>query len=474
MRNALGLVAASFLPLSGLHAQPSLSAAVREYVSVDAPVVVLTHVRLIDGTGAPSAADQALVIANGKIQSVGPARTLQPPAGARILDLTGHTVIPGIVGLHDHTFMSPKGNSVHLGYSAPRLYLGAGVTTIRTTGSASPYADLNLKQAIDRGDIPGPHMEITGPYITGGLTGSSVIDAGTHHVSTPAEARRVVAYWAEEGVTWFKAYTTISRATLGAAIDEAHKHGLKVTGHLCSVTAREAVALGIDNLEHGMLVNTGLDPEKQPDRCPANSRARMIDVDLESEPVKATFRDMIARSVAMTSTLAVMEGSVPNRPPFDQRALDALLPEARQEFLDNRARIAQGGEQSPALALFKKAMEYEVAFVKAGGLLAAGMDPSGGNLPGFGDQRNYELFLEAGFTPSQAIQIMSANGARVLGQLDQVGTITTGKRADLVVIIGDPAANPADIRKVTLVFKEGVGYDSAKLIGAVRGLVGLR
>src|SRR5262245_61247119 len=151
------------LPVT-LAGQTTLSPAVKEYISVDAPVVALTHVRVIDGTGAPSAADQTIVIANGKIQSVGPATSAKVPTGALVMDLTGSTVIPGIVGLHDHTFMSPLGNSVHLGYSAPRLYLASGVTTIRTTGTAVPYTDLNLKLAIDRGDIPGPHMLITGPY----------------------------------------------------------------------------------------------------------------------------------------------------------------------------------------------------------------------------------------------------------------------------------------------------------------------
>ena len=95
-------------------------------------------------------------------------------------------------------------------------------------------------------------------------------------------------------------------------------------------------------------------------------------------------------------------------------------------------------------------------------------------LPGFGDQRNYELFIEAGFTPAQAVQILSANGAKVLGTFDRLGTVTAGKLADLVVIKGDPARNPADFKKVVTVFKDGVGYDSAKLIAAVRGLVGVR
>src|SRR5256885_8503959 len=201
---------------------PVLSAAVREYVTVDAPVTAITHVRLIDGTGGAVAEDQTIVLASGKIQAVGGPAAVQVPAGAKVMDLTGHTVVPGFIGLHDHTFLTPATHVVHLGFSGPRLYLSSGVTTIRTTGSPTPYLDQNLKQAIDDGRVPGPRMYITGPYLTGGMSGNPTVDEATHHLSSPEEARRTVAYWAEEGVSWFKAYTTFTRAELAAAIDEAH------------------------------------------------------------------------------------------------------------------------------------------------------------------------------------------------------------------------------------------------------------
>jgi imidazolonepropionase-like amidohydrolase len=444
---------------------------VRQFVAVDTPVVALTRVRVVDGTGTAPAEDQTIVIRDGRIAAVGPAARVRPPAGARVLDLAGHTVLPGFVGLHDHTFYTTSGRSVQLNVSAPRLYLAGGVTTIRTTGSMSPYSEINLKAAIEQGEVAGPRMYITGPYLTGeaGL-------GGMHEVLTPDAARRVVAYWAEEGASWLKFYTSVSRAALGAAIEEAHKRGLKVTGHLCSVSFREAVALGIDNLEHGLFVNTDYDPEKQPDRCPSGSMAKLGDLDLQSDAVRATLREMTARNVAMTSTLAVYELFVPNRPPLEQRVLDAMSPEVRGEYLTTRARLAEPGSFGISPAVFRKAQEFDVAFVRAGGLLAAGVDPTGngGALPGFGDQRNFELLIEAGFTPVEAIQIMSANGAKVLGAFDQYGSIATGKRADLIVINGNPIAAPADIRKVTLVFKDGVGYDSAKLIDSVRGIVGIR
>ncbi|HXE57873.1 MAG TPA: amidohydrolase family protein [Gemmatimonadales bacterium] len=449
----------------------SLAPAVRQFVSVEAPVVALTHVRVVDGTGAPPAEDQTIVIEGGKLAAVGPSGSVRPPAGARVLDLAGHTVLPGFVGLHNHTFYTTSARSIQLNVSAPRLYLASGVTTIRTTGSASPYSEINLKRAIEKGQAPGPRMFITGPYLTGEVGGGHM-----HQVLDPETARRVVAYWAEEGATWLKFYTTISRDALRAAIDEAHKRGLKVTGHLCSVSFREAVALGIDNLEHGLFVNTDYDPEKRPDLCPPNSMAKLADLDLSSEPVRTTIRDMTARGVAMTSTLAVYELFVPNRPPLEQRVLDAMSPEVRTEYLTSRARLAEPGAFAISPEVFRKAQQFEVEFVRAGGLLAAGVDPTGngGALPGFGDQRNYELLIEAGFTPVEAIRIMTANGAKVLGQEQRFGTVTRGKLADLVVIKGDPIARPAEIRNVTLVFRDGVGYDPAKLIESVRGTVGLR
>jgi imidazolonepropionase-like amidohydrolase len=471
MRNSVLLALALVAPPSVTAQRPTLSPQVKAFVAVDTPVVALVHVRVVDGTGAPPVEDQTIVIRDRKIAAIGPAASARPPAGAQLLDLAGHTVLPGFVGLHDHTFYTTSGRSVQLNVSAPRLYLASGVTTIRTTGSMSPYSEINLKEAIEQGQVPGPRMYITGPY----LTGEAGV-GGMHEVLTPEAARRVVAYWAEEGASWLKFYTTVSRAALGAAIEEAHKRGLKVTGHLCSVGFREATALGIDNLEHGLFVNTEYDPDKRPDMCPQGSMPKLADLDLGSEPVRATIREMTAKHVAMTSTLAVFELFVPNRPPLEQRVLDAMSSEVRSEYLASRARLAEPGAFGISPAVFRKAQEFEVAFVRAGGLLAAGVDPTGngGALPGFGDQRNFELLIEAGFTPVEAVQIMSANGAKVLGAFEQYGSIATGKLADLIVVNGNPIATPADVRKVTLVFRDGVGYDSAKLIESVRGIVGIR
>src|ERR1051326_4747055 len=224
----------------------SFAAGVREYITVDTSLVALTHGLLVDGTGAAPKTDQTIVIRSGKIAAVGPAASVQVPAGARGVDMSGSTVIPGIIGMHDHLFYTAAGGrAVQMSYTGPRLYLGSGVTTIRTTGSRSPYAEINLKDAVDHGFAPGPRIHITAPYITGEAGGGSMAI-----LNSPEAARRFVDYWSAEGATWIKAYTDIRRAELGAAIQEAHKRGIKVTGHLCSVSFQEAVVLEIVDAEH--------------------------------------------------------------------------------------------------------------------------------------------------------------------------------------------------------------------------------
>ena len=469
---SLAVLSLPFAALSG-QAATSLSQQTRQYVSVTEPVVALTNVTVIDGTGSAPKPNQTVVIQNGRIAEVGAASSVKVPAGARTMDLAGSTVIPGIVGMHDHLFYTAAGGrAAQMSFTGPRLYLGSGVTTIRTTGGRAPYAEINTKESIDSGKTPGPRVHLTAPYITGGAGGSA---GSMAEITTPEAARRFVAYWAEEGATWIKAYTDIRRAELKAAIDEAHKRGIKVTGHLCSVSFREAVELGIDNLEHGLLTATDFDPQKKVDACPSNSTARVGVASMTSDTAKSTIKAMVDKGVGMTSTLAVFEPFFANRPTKDERTLEAMSPEVREAYLRMRAQIDTSKGSPMTADVLKNAMAFERAFAQAGGRLAAGVDPTGfgGALPGFGDQRNYELLVEAGFTPAQTVQIMTANGAKILGVYDKLGSVEKGKLADLVVLQGDLAADPGVIRKVSTVFKDGVGYDSAKLIAAVKGRVGI-
>jgi hypothetical protein len=457
---------------------------VADFISVDAPVFVLDHVRVIDGTGAPPKEEQAVAIANGKIQFIGSEASAQIPEGAQRFERSGYTVIPGIVGMHNHLYYTdsyalqvvsgkigePGLFIAEIPYTAPRLYLAAGVTTMRTTGSLEPYTDLKVKSRIDANLMPGPSIDATAPYLEGAPTRF----AQMHELTGPDDAKRMVDYWAAEGMTSYKAYMNITRDELGVAIQEAHAHKLKLTGHLCSVTWPEAIALGIDDLEHGpVFTDTEFVTDKKPDICPTGGGSSWAKQDVKGVQVQDMIRNLVSHHVAVTSTLPVFEAGAPGRPALQLRMLDAMSAESAQSYLTARARVAW---DSPMTALLRKEMDFEVAFVKAGGLLLSGPDPTGngGVLPGFGDQREIELLVEAGFTPVEAIQVATQNGALYLGQQDRIGTLAPGKQADLVLIKGDPSKRIDEIENVETVFKAGIGYDSKKLIDSVRGQVGIR
>ncbi len=456
---------------------------VAPFISVNAQSIVLNHVRVIDGTGAAPRENQSVFINQGKIAAVGDYGTLSLPGDAQQLDRTGYTVIPGLVGMHNHLYYTNSyadqiGNGrleepglfiIELPYSAPRLYLAAGVTTMRTTGSLEPYTDIKVKERIDAGLMPGPKIDLTAPY----LEGKPTPFAQMHELTGADDAKRMVDYWADEGMTSYKAYMDISHDELGTAIKEAHAHNQKLTGHLCSVTWPDAISLGIDDFEHGpVFTDTEFETDKKPDVCPRGFKSWMT-MDMSGPQVKGLIQNLISHHVAVTSTLPVFEAGMPMRPQLQKRVLDALSNDAAQSYLTARARVSA---DTPIVPLFKKELEFELAFAKAGGLLLAGPDPTGngGVLPGFGDQREVELLVEAGFTPVEAIKIATMNGAVFEGQQDHIGSIAAGKQADLVLIKGDPSKKIEDIENVETVFKDGVGYDSQKLIGSVRGQVGIR
>jgi imidazolonepropionase-like amidohydrolase len=464
------LVAAAMqLPASG-QARPALSNAVRAYVSVDAPLIALTHARVIDGTGAAPREEQTLILNNGVITTIGSSSNTDVPAGAQTIDLTGKSVIPGLVMVHEHLYY-PNGPGVYgqLGESFSRLYLSGGVTTMRTGGNVNGFMDLNMMRLVEAGQKPGPAIDATAPYLNGPNT---FIQMRT--LKGPEDTRRQVQYWTDEGATSLKTYMQITRGELAAAINEAHRRGIKVTGHLCSVTYAEAANLGIDNLEHGFFASTDFVADKRPDECPGQGvgQKAIAALDENGAPFKNLVKTLIDKKVALTSTLTVFETFTPGRP--KPPGLDVLTPQLREQFEQNYARTSQNKE-SIYTTLFPKGMALERAFAKAGGLLIAGTDPTGGGgvIPGFSNQRQVELLVDAGFTPLEAITISTLNGARYLGRDKTVGSIAVGKQADLVVVNGNPAATIGDIRKVETVFKQGVGYDPAKLVASVQGKAGI-
>jgi imidazolonepropionase-like amidohydrolase len=464
---------------------PELSKTVQPFVRVQAAKIVLTHVRVIDGTGAAAVEDRNIVIEGGKITAIEKGADVAKADNTTVLDLRGYSVMPGIVGMHNHLFYIARPNlEANWGYdqpvmvpemafSAPRLYLAGGVTTMRTTGSVETYTDLNLKRDIDAGKLPGPHMDVTGPY----LEGSSSFFIQMPHLTSPEQARATVDYWADMGVTSFKAYMNITRAELKAAIDEAHKRGLKITGHLCAVTYKEAVELGIDDLEHGFSVNTEFDSDKKPDECSASDGEETIaGMDPNGAQAKDLIQTLVSHHVAVTSTLPVFESEAgPGRPPVRQQVLDAMSPQAREDFFLLRQRpVSRPAPKLDTAVAWKHELAMERAFVTAGGLLLSGPDPTGKGdvVPGFGDQRGIELLVEAGFTPVEAIKIATLNGAVYLGRDKEIGSVATGKNADLVVMKGDPSKRISDVENVEIVFKDGIGYDTQKLLDSVKGRYG--
>ena len=434
MRTRFLLLCSSLLPALAIAQSAShLSPRVMTFVREDAPTIVLAHVRVIDGTGGAARADQSVVIRDGKIVAVGDAASTKVPDGAKVLDLTGRSVIPGLVGMHDHMYypapLGPPAMYPEHATSFPRLYLAGGVTTIRTTGSVEPYTDLELKKAIDSGASTGPKIHVTGPY----FEGPGSFTPQMHELKDAEDARRTAEYWVSEGVTSFKAYMHITPDELSAIVKVAHAHGLKVTGHLCSIGFREAASIGIDDLEHGIFADSEFVEGRKPDTCPEGRETvedSLLNLDATSGPLHDTIRDLIGKHVAVTSTLPVFETIVPNRAPIEPRVLDAMLPEARIQYLQRRSLISDGAAKSHWPALLKKEMEFEREFAKEGGMLLAGLDPTGygGVIAGFGDQREVELLVEAGFTPLEAIHIATSNGAEFLGEQRQSAQSRPAKR----------------------------------------------
>ena len=470
-RWSIGVLAVGLIAPTAAAQRPTLANAVRPFVAVDTNAVALTHVRVIDGTGAAPKTDQTIIIRDGRIATIGSSAATQVPAGTLIMDLAGKSLIPGLVMVHEHLHY-PTGPGVYgnVAESFSRLYLAGGVTSMRTAGSLNGIGEIQLKQSIDAGTHVGPWIDATAPYLQSpGLNINQF-----YEVQDAADARRHIAYWAGLGATSLKAFMHITRDELRAALDEGHKRGLKVTGHLCSITYREAADLGIDNLEHGFFAATDFVANKRPDVCPDQTVAlqSIAAIDPAGDAMRSLIRHLIDRKVALTSTLTVLETFTPGRPV--PPGLDVLDPILRDQFLRSKASIDRDATSIFA-TLYAKLAKLDVDFFRSGGTLLVGTDPTGigGVIAGYSNQRALELLVEAGLTPLEAIKVGTLNGATFLGRGALVGSIAAGKQADLVVIDGDPSTRIDDVRKVMLVFKQGVGYDPEKLIASVRGRVGL-
>jgi imidazolonepropionase-like amidohydrolase len=459
--------------LSGAGRAQTFTALFGQFITDSARTTLLVDATVIDGTGGPSKKHQTILVENGVITKVGMTGTVTLPEGANVINCSGKTIIPGMVMLHEHFYytmlMGNYFNLAEMPYSFPRMYLAGGATTIRTAGSIEPQTDIAIRRLIDEGRYLGPDIDVTAPYIE-----RKGWDIPTmFEIKDSSEASSMVNFWADRGCTSFKMYTHATQEDLIAVLREAHKRKLKVTGHIGTLTYREAAEAGIDNLEHGFFASADFDHERKGHEFNTDRETKALEqLDVNSPEMKSLIDLLIRKNVALTSTLPVFA-------PYTKAEVilgggdSVLLPEALQ-MVQARWQYYQGKDSGEA-RLFKKELIWEKQFFDAGGLLVCGTDPTGaGNvLPGYGSRIEIEYLVAGGFSAVQAIRIATLNGAKYLERDKQIGSVEIGKKADLVLIDGDLETDIHNIRNTETVFKNGIGFDSKKIFASLKGRVGL-
>lgn len=423
-----------------------------KYVLHNNSKILLENLRVIDVVNKKVLEDHSILISKGIISKVGKSGTLKVPEDSLRIDLKGKTALPGLVMLHEHlNYFS--GHAVWDAHpiSFPKLFLAAGVTTIRTAGAENPIYDLNLKKRIDDGITPGPTIYVTGPMFndaSGGFLGDFVLP-------DYASARKATAFWADQGCTSFKVYSEISPEALKGVIEEAHRRNLIVTGHLGKISCSDAAKLGIDNIEHGFA------------SCSA-------DLGLSFEDVwKINPND---KKVTKLIDLLIEKGVVLTVTPFSDS--DFENPELLEYLsMDERKRIVgflkNKPPHMPKESNDKQLRPLEKLFVEKGGRIVLGADAADfGAIPGFQNHNVLVSMVKGGWTPLEVIKMATLDGADFLKAKDKIGSIEVGKSADLLIVNGKPDQKISDVKNVEIVFKKGIGYNSKQLREDAKGLVG--
>tara|TARA_B100000949_G_scaffold234328_1_gene253058 strand:+ start:2487 stop:3944 length:1458 start_codon:yes stop_codon:yes gene_type:complete len=433
------------------------------YIKHNYSVLALRNATIIDGTGAPPKEEQTIIVRSGKFHLIGNDDEVTIPRNAIVMNMRGKTIIPGLVGMHNHLHIP---GFPDVGEVASKLYLAAGVTTIQTCGATDAEKELLLSDEIERGQRVGPNIVPSAPFVNGpGGNPNMIIPKNWGHL------KDTLGYWLNRGVKWIKVYRNVAPDDLETIIDMAHSNGAKVRGHLCSVTFEEATNFGIDGIEHGLNSASDFRTDKAYGLS-GGGREYMDQLDMNDPKVTSLQQQMIDMGVFLTSTLSIYEASVPGRIYLDDRAKSVMSPYLIGRY-EERLKEAQRHRDDMTRELrLKRIMAFERQYFKMGGLLCSGVDAGRHIVPGFGDQRNFELLREAGFKTEEAIQVMTGNGAKVLERND-IGSIAVGKKADFVILDGSLVNDTSVIHKVNTVFKNGLGYDPGKLIGDAQGKFGL-
>jgi imidazolonepropionase-like amidohydrolase len=404
----------------------------------------ITGARLIDVTSGAATPDATILIRNGIIAAVGPPTSVHIPPGTRILRANGQSVLPGLWEMHIHY------SGVEFG---PAL-LAAGITTARDCGGEFAFL-LAVRHAIDRQHQLGPRLLYAGLIDgTGTLSSTGQSPAfGLFTADTPAQATDLVDMYADAHFEQIKVYTQIQPDVLRAIAAEAHKRGLTVTGHVpAAIDSFQGVADGMDQINHLQFVTRSMLPE--------GSKQPFTLADLSSPRAKDLIALLAAKHIVVDPTIGW--GEMASHPrsiatsSFEPGVLAAPFPLAW--------RYNNIGTVGMDVAAFHQRMATNLAVIKAlsdaGVPIVAGSDT---NLPGYGLNRELEIYVQAGLTPLQAIQAATIVPATVMHHAADSGTIVPGKRADLILVDGDPLTDISSLRHVTTTITEGRAYTAKSL-----------
>jgi imidazolonepropionase-like amidohydrolase/predicted esterase len=448
---------ALLLPLAGCTIRPA-------HEPPSAPLV-LRGVTVIDGTGRPPSADRDVVIVGERIAGVHASADRVYPSGARVLDLPGRYVIPGLIDTHAHVtvlFFEREGDGTtrteyrrDLSERVLRLLLAHGVTTVRNP-SAPADAGVALRDDVARGLLAGPRILTSGEHLNDPR-------------ATPDELRAEVRRQAEAGVDMVKVYSGLRPAQVAAAIDEAHRLGLPVVGHLQNTSWAEAARLGIDAITHGASWATpDLPPERRSEyRQSMLGRLDWLEwLDLDGPELAATIRELAQRGIPVDPTLITYHTKFfGDDPRWTEHPDQALVPEIAARWREGRTFVADWTPDHFARArgLWPKMQALVRRYHEGGVLLAAGSDlPNAWTIPGVSLHEEMELLVDAGIPAPEVIRIATRNGAAALGLLDELGTVEVGKRADLLVLSADPLADIRNTRSIEAVIQGGEVLDPAE------------
>jgi imidazolonepropionase-like amidohydrolase len=442
-----------------MHALLVAASAVLFTTFADPPATTaIRNAKVIDGTGAPARTGCTVLVVGERIAAVGPG--VRVPEGANVVDGTGMTVLPGMFDTHGHCF-TVDGKDQYEAY--PLLFLAGGVTTTFSPGEMDADAAFALRERLAKGEQDGARLLSAGPYFE---KGKSDLDWLLGY-SDEADAMARLAKYGPR-MDGLKLLMQVTDAEAAAIIADAHKRGIRVTGHLDSITARRAIELGIDRLEHGLFAMSDFSPGTRP----WGEKFRgLADLDLQSHPVQELIDLIVARRVALSATTASFEEFAPGYEPVTPDWEKYLAPDQRRVW---KGRLLRVQKQEPNW--LNRAVAKQLEFLKIvhdrGGIVVTGTDPGGKMLiPGYGVHRELALLVKAGFTPLAAIRASTQHAAMTLGVERDLGTLEAGKFADLVLVHGDPSADIADVGRTVAVWKAGRRFDPVELRKRAEGKI---